>query len=272
MCYTSGTTGNPEGRRLQPPRAGAAVLRAVHDRRLRAPRGATRAVGRADVPRQRLGPAVQRHHGGRLAGLPRRAADSARHRAADPGRARHGHRRRPDGAARPAAGARAGVIRPLQPPRGAVRRIGGARSSAGTLRRARHQGHPGLGHDRDVAARDGIGAAQLDGRLERRTPARQCAPSRACRCPASRSAWSTTRASRCRGTARASASSRCAGPWIAASLLRRPALGRRVPRRLVPHRRRRQRSTPTATCRSPTAPRTSSRAAASGSRASSSRT
>ena len=61
------------------------------------------------------------------------------------------------------------------------------------------------------------------------------------------------------------------GPWITGVVLRR-SRAREVRRRLAAHRRRRQRHARTATSRSPTAPRTSSSRAASGSPRSSSKT
>ena len=66
MCYTSGTTGDPEGRRLfapldVPARAGRAV--GAHHRRIR---GRPHPGHRADVPRQRVGHPVRR--------VPRRCA------------------------------------------------------------------------------------------------------------------------------------------------------------------------------------------------------
>jgi acyl-CoA synthetase (AMP-forming)/AMP-acid ligase II len=75
MCYTSGTTGNPEGRALQPPLDAAAHLcdrAAGRD----GPVGARRdAAGGADVPRQRLGPAVRGGADRRQAGVPRPGLD-----------------------------------------------------------------------------------------------------------------------------------------------------------------------------------------------------
>ena len=62
MCYTSGTTGNPKGRAVQPPLDHPACLRRrlarrdVHQRARRHP------AGGADVPRQCLGHPVLRPH------------------------------------------------------------------------------------------------------------------------------------------------------------------------------------------------------------------
>ena len=62
MCYTSGTTGNPKGVRLQPPQHVPAHDGRDDGRLARCPRGRRDPAGRADVPRQRLGP---RPRGGR---------------------------------------------------------------------------------------------------------------------------------------------------------------------------------------------------------------
>ncbi len=65
-----GHHGQPEGRALRPPLHGAARLRRGAARRAR-PLGARRgAAGGADVPRQRLEPALRLHHGGREDGVP----------------------------------------------------------------------------------------------------------------------------------------------------------------------------------------------------------
>ena len=60
MCYTSGTTGQPQGCRLQPP-LDVPAHHGHHRRRLaRHQRAGQRAVHRADVPRQRLGHPLRR--------------------------------------------------------------------------------------------------------------------------------------------------------------------------------------------------------------------
>ena len=100
-----------------------------------------------------------------------------------------------------------------------------------------------LGHDRDQPARRG-GACRRSGvepaRPRRWTGASQDRPRRRRRRAAHRR---RRRRGRCRGTARRSARSRCAGPWITARYYRDPA-PREVPRRLAAHRRRRHASTP----------------------------
>ena len=77
--------------------------------------------------------------------------------------------------------------------------------------------HAGLGHDGDEPDRVG-GPHQVDARRRRSTTRAEptCAPPSASRRSASTPASCARAApSRCRGTARARASSRCAGPWIA---------------------------------------------------------
>ena len=157
MCYTSGTTGHPEGRRLQPPRAGAAVLRAVHGRCLRARARPTACCPwcRCSTPtpgacrtaprwwaRRRSTPACSRR---------RATSRSSSRTCASP-------------SPRGVPTVLLGLLQVLEQESfdlsslraRAVRRIGRAREPAGTLRRAGHQGRAGLGHDRDVAAGHGV--------------------------------------------------------------------------------------------------------------------
>ena len=62
LCYTSGTTGNPKGRALQPSLNAASQLgRGYADWLQRLGYGV---ADRADVPRQRLGHALHSLHGG----------------------------------------------------------------------------------------------------------------------------------------------------------------------------------------------------------------
>ena len=78
LCYTSGTTGNPEGRAVQPPLDHAARL-CGGAAGCAEPLGARRdPAGGADVPRQRLGPAVFLRADRRQAGVPRRRTWTAR--------------------------------------------------------------------------------------------------------------------------------------------------------------------------------------------------
>ena len=82
---------------------------------------------------------------------------------------------------------------------------------------------PAAGRARSAPPRSWTGARSPDGR-----------------CPASSCASSATTAPCCRGTAKRWARSRCRGPWITALVLRR-SRAREVRRRLVAHRRHRQR-------------------------------
>ena len=148
MCYTSGTTGQPQGRRLQPP-----LDLAAHDgrhahRRHRCLGDRRRAAGRPDVPRQRLGSRPRR---GRRRRRPRDARSrplAQGDRRPDRDRAGHPRRRRPhdlDGCAPRAQGPRH-VVAAGHP----VRRIGGPSGPVGGLPRAdRAADHAGVGHDRD---------------------------------------------------------------------------------------------------------------------------
>ena len=70
LCYTSGTTGNPKGRALQPPLDPAAQLRHRPARFAQLLVARRDPAGRADVPRQRLGPALRGLHDGFEAGVP----------------------------------------------------------------------------------------------------------------------------------------------------------------------------------------------------------
>ena len=65
MCYTSGTTGQPEGRRLLAPLDRPALAGRDGRRRRRGLRARHRDAGGADVPRQRVGPVPGGRDGGR---------------------------------------------------------------------------------------------------------------------------------------------------------------------------------------------------------------
>jgi hypothetical protein len=144
-----------EGRRVLAPRSGPPQPRAGSGRDRR-PRVRRRPTRRADVPCERLGPALHLHDDRSHAG-PSRAAPRCGEpvRSLHP-RARHVHRGRADYLARspPQARRTSEGVRPVapSPPRG--RRLGRAEVDDPRLRRAaRPSRPPRLGHDRDHAAR-----------------------------------------------------------------------------------------------------------------------
>ena len=122
MCYTSGTTGNPKGVVYSHRSTWLHTMACHDDRRPRRPRERRDPPGRADVPRQRLGPRPRR------GGL-RRVARDARPRPVPEGD-RHAHRggeghrrgRRPDHLdGRAARARRAGTRQRSGPSRAAAR-------------------------------------------------------------------------------------------------------------------------------------------------------
>ncbi len=168
LCYTSGTTGNPKGRALFASFHRAARLRGRAARR-DGPVGARfGAAGGADVPCQRLGPAVRgaahRREAGAAGQGPRRQVAVR----ADGGRARDLLGRRADGlAGSPQLPARSGR-RLLDHGAHGDRRLGLSAGHAARLRgRLRRAGDPRLGHDGNVAARH-AGAADLGADAARR--------------------------------------------------------------------------------------------------------
>ena len=70
MCYTSGTTGQPQGRDVQPPQHVPALGDGHVDGQHRPRRERPHAGHRADVPRQRVGHAVRGVDGRRRPGVP----------------------------------------------------------------------------------------------------------------------------------------------------------------------------------------------------------
>ena len=223
-------------------------------------------AGRADVPRQRVGPALRR-------GAARRAAGATRAEAGS------GERARPDRHEKVTMTAGVPTVwmamldaldaQPhrwdLAPPRSVDRRrSGGAAQPARGVRPPRSDRRPGVGNDRDLAAGHGRAGCPLD--LDERDAdeqydyrARQGVAMPVRRHPRAR----TRTASSSRGTTRAMGELEVRGPWVAAATT---AAGRRQfhRRRLV------QtgdvvRIDHTAASGSATAPRTWSSPAASGS-------
>ncbi len=74
LCYTSGTTGNPKGVLYSHRSTVLHAYAAAHARRAELLGARQHPAGGADVPRQRLEPALRRLHDGRQARLPRRRA------------------------------------------------------------------------------------------------------------------------------------------------------------------------------------------------------
>ena len=180
---------------------------------------------RADVPRQRVGHPVRGVHVRRR---PRRCP--GRFLQAEP--LAHGHReeqrhvlgRGAHDLGRHPALRRRPRDRPLVAAHDHVRRLRGAAVADGGVRGALRRAHrAGLGHDRDVAARRGrrtrraasssAPTEEMDWRAQTGRVDRA----------ASSCASSTTTATRCRGTARRSARSRCAARGSPASYYRDPS-------------------------------------------------
>ena len=200
--------GEPEGRPLLAPLADPPRADGVHRRQPRPALDRPRAAGRADVPRERVGP---RARGAADRRRPRDAEPVPAGRAAreaDRVRARDRCGRRADDLARPPELRRREQAGPVEPAHGRLRRLGGAAVADAGVRGAPRRAHPpGVGHDGDEPGRvgrppaEGRGAATRRGRRGRR---------RAGRCRSSRRGSSTTTATRSSGTARRPASSRCA--------------------------------------------------------------
>ena len=221
--------GQPEGRRLHPSQHVPA-----HDERddgglRRRARVRPRAAGRADVPRQRVGPGPRRRRGRRRPGHARPGPVRQGDRRPRRRGARHRGRRRADdldaGAARAEGprhlGAAGDPVRRLGRPEGALR---------GVPRDARAADPAGVGDDRDEPRRVGRPsrrrpAAAAPGRAGR--AARRAGPRRVRRRTARRRP--ATRWRRCRATARRAASCRPAGTGS-----RRPTTTTRGPPRASP--------------------------------------
>ena len=113
-----------------------------------------RPAGRADVPRQRVGPAVRGVHGRRRPDHAQPLPAGRAAGAADRVREGHGRRRGADDLARRPALRRRAQARPLEPAdRGRAAAPPSRAADAGVRGAPRHADHPGVGHDRDEPAR-----------------------------------------------------------------------------------------------------------------------
>lgn len=265
LCYTSGTTGQAQGRGLHPPLDHAARPRRILPGRDVHRPGRRRASGGADVPRQRLGPALHRHPVRRQAGVLRRAAGRGGARGADGRGARDRRRRRADRVDGRGGRPRRPRRRPAGRTAPAVRRgAAGARTHRPLPHRVRHPAGADLGHDGDVTARQLRLAEGAHARLGRGT-ARGRRPRHGGAAPAG-GADADPR----RGRAPAALGRRVDGRTAGARAL---GGGRTSGRRAAGSSPRTAGSSPatsrparpTATSSSPTAPRTSSSRAGSGS-------
>ena len=175
----------PEGRPLLAQVEHPAHDGAVHGGRVRHLALRPHPAGGADVPRQRVGPALRGVHGGRepdhAQPLPAGRAAGAADRVGEG----HGRRRGADDLARRPALVGRAQARPLEhPDRGVRRRRRPAPADAGVRGAPRDEDHPGVGHDRDEPARlrrppagrrRGRGALELplDGRADHAARARR---------------------------------------------------------------------------------------------------
>ena len=160
-----GDDGQSERRPVQPPLDASAHLRGRPARRAQLLGEGLDPAGRADVPRQRLGPAVRRLHDGIEARLARRRSRRQVALRAVRERARDGLGRRADGVARAAHVRRVERPRVLDHATHHHRRVGVPAGDdddvPGALQRA---SAPRLGHDRDEPGRHGRGAEGIAGR------------------------------------------------------------------------------------------------------------
>ena len=250
----------PEGRSLQPSLDAAAHLRDRPARRAQLLGQGRDPAGRADVPRQRLGPAVRRLHDGIEAGLPRARARRQIALRAVRERARHALGRRADGVAGPARLRRRQRPQVLDHAAHHHRRLGlpagDDEDVPGALRRA---GAARLGHDRDEPGRHRGGAEGLAGRPRRADALRdpgQAGPRGLRRRHEDRRRRRRRAAMGRQAVGRADGARAVGDRQVLQERRRRPAgQGRRRPR-LVSDRRRRRDRCRAASCRSPTARRT----------------
>ena len=156
LCYTSGTTGNPKGVLYSHRSTMLHTFAIALPDALNCSAQGRDPAGRADVPRQRLGPAVRRLHDGIEARLPRPGPRRQVALRAVRERARHALGRRADGVAGPARLRRRQRPQVLDHAAHDHRRLGlpagDDEDLPGALRRA---GAARLGNDRDEPGRHG---------------------------------------------------------------------------------------------------------------------
>ena len=230
MCYTSGTTGNPKGVVYTHRSTFLHTMGAMTADSARRPRVRPHPAGRADVPRQRLGPRPRRRRRRRRPRHARPDLSGQGDRRPRRRGAGHGRGRRADDL--DAGAARAEGSRHVGAAGDPVRRFGRAEGAVGGVPRAARAADPaGVGHDRDEpgrrrsrrldadqqllpAGRAGRAARRRQGRADvrRRVPRRRARHARAgARATASRAAscsaaatGSRRRTTTTRGRARAS--------------------------------------------------------------------
>ena len=156
----------PEGRALLAPLGLPALDDGLRGRRGRSLLARPGAGHRADVPRQRVGPALRRGADRRRAAAARAAPPGRAAGALRRGRARDADGRRADGARRAAGARRRARRRPQLAARRDLRRLGRAAQAHGGLRAPRRAHPAGVGHDRDEPDRH-RGAAAGRGRRGR---------------------------------------------------------------------------------------------------------
>ena len=186
LCYTSGTTGNPKGVLYSHRSTLLHTFAIALPDALNCSARDVDPAGRADVPRQRLGPAVRGLHERLEAGLPGPGPRRQVALRAVRDRGRDALGRRADGVAGPARLRRRQRPEVLDHAAHDHRRLGlpagDDEGVPGALRRA---GAARLGHDRDEPGRHGRDAEGRAGRAAAPSSASRSRPSRAARSTAS---------------------------------------------------------------------------------------
>ena len=252
-----GTTGQPEGRPVLHRSAVLHSVGAAGRDSLSVGKTDRDAAGRADVPRQCVGsPLRGRDVRAATWSCPAASCRRRRSRTCWSSEKVHDRRRRADDLDRPAALLRRAQAGPVEPADRPLRRRGGAALADGGVPGAPRRVHlPGLGHDRDLAARLGRAAAARS-RSRARSSGRYRTTARARSARWSRSQLLDDDGSTCsRGTASRPVRSQIRGPWIASGYYNDDDVGRTnsttagcapatsprsTPQRLHPHHRPRE--------------------------------